>query len=165
KELVRALNQNGILIDLSHLNEKGFWQVADLTEAPLVASHSNAWELCRSTRNLTDKQLEAIAESEGLVGVNFCVGFLRADGRPNTTTPISVIADHVDYIAQKAGIDHVAFGSDFDGATIPDDLGDVTGYAKILAILRQRGYAESDLRKICCDNWLRVLRATWHRSS
>ncbi len=163
KELVRALNHKGIMLDLSHLNEKGFWGVAALSEAPLVASHSNAYALCRSARNLTDKQLEAVAESGGLVGVNFCVGFLRADGRPNTDTPLSTIVDHIDYIADKVGIDHVAFGSDFDGATIPDALHDIAGYPRIISLLRERGYNDGDIRKVSCDNWLRVLKATWRR--
>src|SRR5919202_1128991 len=79
KELVRACNRLGIMIDLSHLNEQGFWDVAGLSDAPLVATHSNAHALCPSTRNLTDEQLGAIAGSGGLVGVNFAVSFLRED--------------------------------------------------------------------------------------
>lgn len=161
KDLVKALNQKGMLLDLSHLNEKGFFEAADLSNAPLVASHSNAWALSPSTRNLTDDQLKAIAESGGLVGVNFCVGFVRPDGRPNTDTPLSMIVDHIDYIAYKVGVEHVAFGSDFDGATIPQALGDVTRYPKILTLLRERGFSEKDVRKIAWDNWLRVLKATW----
>jgi membrane dipeptidase len=80
KQLVRACNRLGIMIDLSHLNEQGFWDVAELTNAPLVATHSNAHALCASSRNLTDKQLDAIKESDGMVGLNFAVCFLREDG-------------------------------------------------------------------------------------
>jgi membrane dipeptidase len=83
KRLVKACNELGILIDLSHLNEKGFWDVAKLSDAPLVATHSGAHALSAASRNLTDKQLDAIRASGGMVGVNFHVGFLRADGGRN----------------------------------------------------------------------------------
>lgn len=165
KELVRALNRRGIVLDLSHLNEKGFWDAAALSTAPLVVSHANAHALCPSTRNLTDKQLEAVAESDGLVGVNFCVGFLRPDGRPNTDTPLDVIIDHIDYIAERIGVDHTAFGSDFDGASIPDSLRDVGGYPEILSLLAGRGYTRDDIRRISFDNWRRVLTRTWKAGS
>jgi membrane dipeptidase len=159
--LVRACNELGILVDLSHLNEKGFWDVARLSDAPLVATHSNAHALCPTTRNLTDAQLDAIGESDGLVGVNFHVGFLRADGQEDPETPISDIVRHVDYIARRIGIDHVAFGSDFDGATMPLELGDVTGLPRLVTALRAHGYGEAELVKITHQNWLRVLRQTW----
>src|SRR5439155_17471941 len=88
RELVRACNRLGILIDLSHLNEQGFWDVARLSAAPLVATHSCAHALCASSRNLTDKQLDAIKESDGMVGLNFAVCFLREDGANDADTPI-----------------------------------------------------------------------------
>jgi membrane dipeptidase len=159
--LVRACNELGILVDVSHLNEKGFWDVARISDAPLVATHSGAHALCPSTRNLTDAQLDAIAESGGLVGVNFHVGFIRADGQDDPNTPIADIVRHVDYIARRIGLDHVAFGSDFDGATMPQELGDVAGLPKLVAALRAAGYGEADLAKITHQNWLRILRATW----
>ena len=107
------------MIDLSHLNEQGFWDVAKLSDAPLVATHSNAHALCASSRNLTDKQLDAIKESDGMVGLNFAVGFLREDGDNDADTPIEVMVQHIDYLAERVGIDRVGFGSDFDGAKIP----------------------------------------------
>src|SRR5436190_17854475 len=102
-ELVRACNRLGILIDLSHLNEAGFWDVAGLIDAPLVAIHSNAHALCPSTRNLTDKQLYAIKESDGMVGLNFYVGFLRPDGADNADTPLDVMAQQLDYLVERVG--------------------------------------------------------------
>lgn len=78
---MRTCNELKVMIDLSHLNEKGFWNVAKISDAPLVATHSNAHTLCASPRNLTDKQLDAIKETDGMVGINFHVGFLREDGR------------------------------------------------------------------------------------
>jgi membrane dipeptidase len=165
KTLVRACNELGILVDISHLNEKGFWDVARLSDAPLVATHSGAHALCPSSRNLTDAQLDAIGETGGLVGVNFHVGFLRADGQEDPETPIADIVRHIDHIAGCIGIEHVALGSDFDGATMPRELGDVTGLPKLVAALRAQGYGEADLSKITHQNWLRVLRETWKSGS
>jgi membrane dipeptidase len=159
--LIRACNELGILVDLSHLNEKGFWDVARLSDAPLVATHSGAHALCPSSRNLTDAQLDAIGETGGLVGVNFHVGFLRADGQEEPETPIADIVRHIDHIAGRIGIEHVALGSDFDGATMPRELGDVTGLPRLVAALRAHGYGEDDLAKITHQNWLRILHQTW----
>ena len=161
RDLVRACNRLGILVDLSHLNLRGFFDVAALSDAPLVASHSNAHAVCASSRNLTDEQLDAVAESGGLVGVNFAVSFLRPDGRVDPDTPVAVIADHVDYLVERMGLDHVGFGSDFDGARIPDSLGDAAGLPAMLAALGDRGYDDDGLAKLAHGNWLRVLRDTW----
>lgn len=161
RDLVRACNRFGILVDLSHLNLRGFFDVAALSEAPLVASHSNAHALCASSRNLTDDQLDAVAASGGLVGVNFAVGFLRPDGRVDPETPVETIVDHVDYLVERMGLDHVGFGSDFDGARIPDSLGDAAGLPVLVAALRERGYDDDALAKAAHGNWLRVLRETW----
>jgi membrane dipeptidase len=162
RALVRACNELGVLVDLSHLNERGFWEVAALSAAPLVATHSNAHALCPSTRNLTDRQLDAIRDSGGIVGVNFAVSFLREDGllRP-ADTGLDEIVRHVDYLVGRMGLDHVAFGSDFDGATIPAVLEGVTGLPRLLDALRVR-YDDDALDKITHANWLRVFRATWH---
>ncbi len=161
RQLVKACNRLGILIDLAHITEQGFWDTAGISHAPLVVTHAGAHALCPSTRNLTDKQLDAIKESDGVVGVNFHVGFLRQDGRREPDTPLSEIVRHIDYIARRIGIGHVAFGSDFDGAIMPLDLGDVTGMPKLLNSLRSHGYDEDALRKITHENWVRVLRKTW----
>jgi membrane dipeptidase len=162
KSLVGACNELGILVDCSHLNEAGFWDVARLSNAPLVATHSNAHALCPASRNLTDAQLDAIAASGGIVGVNFAVSFLREDGwNVPDDTPITEIVRHVDYLADRMGIDHVAFGSDFDGTEIPAELGDAAGLPKLLDALRAHGFGDDALAKITHRNWLRVLDATW----
>jgi membrane dipeptidase len=163
RTLVQACNELGILVDLSHLNEAGFRDVAALSTAPLVATHSNAHALCGSSRNLTDEQLETIGASGGIVGVNFAVSFLREDGRLVADTPITEIVRHVDYIARRIGIDHVAFGSDFDGAVVPEELGGAAGLPKLVDALRDAGYDDAAVAKITHENWLRVLRATWHQ--
>ncbi len=161
RELVRRCNRLGILVDLSHLNERGFWDVAALSDAPLVATHSNAHALCPVTRNLTDRQLDAIRASDGMVGLNFAVSFLRPDGLNDPDTPLSVMVDHIDYLVARLGIDRVGFGSDFDGAKVPAALGDVSGLPRLLDALRSRGYDDAALRKLAHENWLRVLRLTW----
>jgi membrane dipeptidase len=161
KDLVRECNRLGILIDLSHMNEKGFWDVAGLTEAPLVATHSNAHVLCPASRNLTDRQLDAIRDSGGMVGVNFAVGFLREDGGESEDTPLETVVRHVDYLVERVGIDGVGFGSDFDGAKVPERIGDASGLPHLLTALRTAGYDDASLRKLAHENWVRVLRATW----
>jgi membrane dipeptidase len=162
RALVGACNELGILVDLSHLNERGFWDVAAITSRPLVATHSNAHALCASTRNLTDEQLDAVRDSGGVVGVNFGVAFLRADGdRLADETGVDEIVRHVRYLADRMGVDHVAFGSDFDGALLPTQLGGVAGLPKLVDALRADGFDEAAVAKITHENWLRVLEATW----
>jgi membrane dipeptidase len=161
KALVKACNELGIMIDLSHLNEKGFWDVAAHSDSPLVATHSGVYEICASTRNLTDKQLDAIGGSGGIVGINFYVEFLRPDGKADADTPLTQIVEHVQYVADRIGIDHVALGSDFDGALMPAPLGDAAGLPKLIAALEDVGFDEAALRKIGHENWQRVLDITW----
>jgi membrane dipeptidase len=161
RALVRESNRLGIMLDVSHLNEQGFWDLAALTDAPIVATHSAVHTICPSARNLTDKQLSAIRESDGLVGVNFEVSTLRPDGSNEPNTPLELIVRHIDYLVERLGIDRVGFGTDFDGGTMPRDLGDVTGLPKVIALLQQHGYDEASLRKLAYENWLRVLQRTW----
>ncbi len=161
RELVRGCNRLGIMLDLSHLNEQGFWDVAALSDAPLVATHSNVHAICPSTRNLTDKQLDAIKESGGLVGLNFAVYDLREDSRKEPDTSLDIMVRHIDYLVERLGIDGVALGSDFDGTLIPSAIGDAAGLPKLVDVLRLHGYDDAALRKIAFENWLRVLRKTW----
>jgi membrane dipeptidase len=162
RRLVRRCAQLGVAVDLSHLNEAGFWDVARLDDAPLIASHSGVHALCASTRNLTDPQLDAIGSSGGLVGIVFAVPFLRADGADEPDTPLRRIVEHVRYAADRIGVEHVALGSDFDGATIPDELGDVAGLPRLVEALQADGFSEDEVRAIAWDNWRRVLARAWH---
>ncbi|CAI2511050.1 Predicted O-methyltransferase [Serratia ficaria] len=162
KALIRACNQRRIMIDVSHMNEKSFWQTAALSDAPLVATHSNAHALCPQPRNLTDAQLNAIARSAGFVGVNFGTAFLRADGkRDSATTSLTEIVKHVEYLIAKLGEDRVGFGSDFDGVNVPQALGDVGGLPQLMQALSQAGFDRRMLEKLAWRNWLGVLAATW----
>ena len=160
RDLVCACNDLGIVVDCAHLNERGFWDVADLSDAPLVVTHTAAHTLCPSSRNLTDEQLDAVADSGGVVGVTFGVSDLRPDGAFDPDVPLSTLVAHVEYIADRLGVDHVALGSDFDGATIPDSVGDVRGLPDLFDELRSRGFDEDDLAKIAHENWFRVLDET-----
>lgn len=164
KHLVRACNRLGIMLDLSHLTEQGFWDVERLSDKPLVATHSNVHALCPCPRNLTDKQLDAIKVSEGMVGLNFAVSFLRADGNNDANTTIEVMVRHIDYLVKHLGIEHVGLGSDFDGATMPQAIRDVTGLPKLITALHEHGYDDEALRKITHENWIHVLDKTWHKS-
>ncbi len=161
KRLVKRCNELGILIDLSHLNEKGFWDVAALSDAPLVATHSNVHALCPISRNLTDAQLDAIKASDGMVGLNFATGFLNENGYWGSDTPLEVMVRHLDYLVERLGETRVGFGSDYDGAGVPEGVADVSKLPNLIAALQGAGYDDSLLQKLTHQNWLRVLRQTW----
>ena len=161
KRLIKTCNELGILVDMSHLNLKGFWDVANLSNAPLVCTHSGAHAMANSPRNLLDVQLDALKESNGVIGIVYHTGFLREDGRAYLETSVTEIARHAAYIADRIGVDHVALGSDFDGAMMPNDLIDVTGQPNILTAFRKHGFSEAEIVKIAHGNWLRVLAQTW----
>jgi membrane dipeptidase len=161
KALVRECNAMGILVDVSHLNEKGFWDIAGMTTAPLVATHSCAHALTPTPRNLTDRQLDAIKESSGIVGVNFATSFVRPDGRNDADTPMERILDHFEYLIERMGVEHVGFGADLDGAVVPNAVGDVAGLPRVVDGLAARGWDEAAIEKLTHGNWLRVLGQTW----
>ena len=159
--LVDYCDANGVLIDLSHLNEAGFWDVAKRSTKPLVATHSNAYEVCHHARNLTDRQLAAIAESDGMVGLNFAVAFLRPDGCMQADTSLDIMLRHLDYLISHLGEDKVGLGSDFDGTTVPQDIENAAGLTVLRRAMRAHGYDETLMAKLCYGNWLRVLGKTW----
>lgn len=161
RRLVSKCNQLGVLIDLSHLNEAGFWDVAKLSDAPLVATHSNVHALCPHTRNLTDRQLDAIADSDGMVGLNYATAMLRADGQMRSDVPLSTMLEHLDHMINRMGADRVGLGSDFDGAVVPAPIGDVAGLPALVGAMRKHGYDDALIEKLCRGNWLRVLHKTW----
>jgi len=160
KALVKACNRLKILVDLSHLNEKGFRDVAAISDAPLVASHSNVHAISEHSRNLTDWQLHAIRDSGGLVGLNFATGFLRPDGRMNADTGLDIMVRHIDALLEALGEHGVGLGSDFDGAVIPAAIGDVSGLPRLLDVLADRGYGRELIEKIAWRNWVDLLERT-----
>ncbi|MCZ4058363.1 dipeptidase [Pantoea sp. LMR881] len=163
KAFIQQANALHMMIDVSHMNEKAFWDTARLSCAPLVATHSNAHALCAQPRNLTDAQLEAIRASGGVVGINFGNAFLRADGKRDSDTPLAEIVKHCDHLLRTMGPEHVALGSDFDGISTPDALGDVSGLPRLFAALRDAGYDQALSEKLAWGNWQRVLQQTWQQ--
>jgi len=159
--LVKRCNQLGVMLDLSHLNEAGFWDIAKHSNAPLVATHSNAHAICPHARNLIDNQLDAISESDGMVGLNYACAFLREDGQMLADVPFDTLLRHLDYLMERLGEDRVGLGSDFDGALVPDVIADASGLAAFRDAMAAHGYGDELMRKICNENWLRVLDITW----
>jgi membrane dipeptidase len=161
RALVTDCHQLGILVDLAHATERTFFDVAELDGAPLVVSHAGVHALAPIPRSVTDAQLDAIRDSDGLVGIVFDTVMTRADGELRADTPLSMIADHAEHVVERIGIRHVALGSDFDGCFPPEALSDASKTQAILEELRSRGWSEDDLRALAHGNWLRVLRASW----
>ncbi len=156
REAVERMDELGMIVDVSHLSEGGFWDVADISRKPFIASHSCARALCDHSRNLTDAQLRAIAEHGGIVGVNFYSAFLN--GREDYTSNADIIR-HMDYIRKKAGIESVAIGSDFDGIDCALELGDCAGLPNLAGEM-ERVFTDDEIDLIASKNALRVLRDT-----
>ncbi len=163
KRLVKRCDELRIIVDLSHLNEKGFDDVAALSGAPLVATHCNAHAVTPHSRNLTDRQLQVIRESGGIVGLNFATAFLRPDGRMDADTGLDVMIRHLDHLLAELGEDGVGLGSDFDGATIPAAIGSAAGLPKLLQAMAEAGYGRDLIEKIAWRNWHALLRRSWER--
>ena len=161
-DLLEACNHKGILVDMSHLNEKGFWDIAQHSKHPLIASHSNAYAVCPHSRNLSDEQLRAVADSGGIVGLNYAIRFLNEDGSDTQGRGLEVMVKHVQHMARQMGVEHIGLGSDFDGADIPEEIGDVCGVGRLLEALSQAGFSDSDVEAIAYKNWFRVMRDTLH---
>lgn len=161
RDLVRECNALKIMLDLAHLNEAGFNDIAALSDAPLVASHSAAHAICASTRNLTDRQLQVIAQSGGLVGLNFACGFLRPDGRRLPFGGFEILMRHLDHLLTILGEDGVALGSDFDGALMPDALPDATALPALINAMQDHGYGAELIEKVAWRNWIALLGRVW----
>ncbi len=161
KRLIRECNALRIMIDLSHINEKGFDDVAKLSEAPLVATHSNAHAVTPTSRNLTDRQLAVIRDSGGMVGLNFATSFLRRDGKQSADMGWEDVLAHLDHLITHLGEDHVGLGSDFDGATVPKGITDVAGLPALQQAMMDHGFGDALMRKLTHENWIRLLERTW----
>ena len=162
-DLVRACNALGVMLDVSHLNAAGFWDVARTSRAPLAATHSNAHAICPVPRNLTDDQLRAVRDSGGVVGISLSVSELRADGHNDAATPLDIVLRHIEHMLDLLGDDGVAVGSDLDGAVLPKVIGDAGGLPKMVDAMVDHGYGNTLVQKLCLTNWLDVLGRSWHR--
>ena len=156
KKVVKEMNQLGMIIDVSHLSQSGFWSVLENTSKPIIASHSNCHNICPHHRNLKDDQIKAIARNGGLICVTYVPDFLIRQRRKAT---IDDVINHIDYIANLIGVDYVGLGSDFDGCrSLPEGL---DGADKVFLIgekLAQIGYSEKDVKKIMGQNFLRFFK-------
>ncbi len=152
-QLVTEMNRLGMLVDVSHISERGFWDVLEVSNAPIIASHSNCKTLCNHSRNLTNEQLKALAANGGVVGITLVNGFLTKDGWTKTP-PFAQFLNHIEYAIDIAGINHVGIGSDFDGGG--ELLKDASEYHRITEGLCDRGYSEEDIKKVIGKNHLRV---------
>lgn len=161
KALVRECNALKIMIDLSHLNEKGCDDVARLSDAPLVATHSGVHAISASSRNLTDRQLRQIADSAGVVGLNYNTGFLRPDGRRDAFEGFDLMLRHLDHLLSIVGEGGVALGSDFDGAVMPAALPDTAALPAFVQAMLDHGYGRDLVERIAWRNWVDVLERSW----
>jgi membrane dipeptidase len=199
REVVKRMNQLGMLIDVSHAGEQTFWDVIALSTKPIIASHSCVYRLTPHRRNLKDDQIKAIAKNGGVIQLNFNPGFIDstvakkenafmkkhaakydsliktgmgdfyavdllyseyAEEANAMRPPLSMLIDHIDYIVELVGEDHVGLGSDFDGVNLlPQQLDDVTSLPLITKALLEKGYSRKRIRKILGGNFLRVLKA------
>jgi len=153
--VVKEMNRLGIAVDISHMNERTFWDVVEAAKAPIIASHSGTWGVYEHARNLKDEQMKAIAESGGVVHMVFYTGYLGPTGKQG----LESIIDMIDYSVKLIGVDHVGLGSDFDGGSVPVDLVNAMHYYKITEELVKRGFSEEDIEKILGKNTLRVFGA------
>ena len=154
REIVDAMNALGVLIDVSHLSDEGFWDVVELSggKNPVVASHSDARALCPHSRNLTDEMLRALGNTGGIVGVNYCADFLCEN---SNDALMEDVLRHTLHLIDKAGVDHVAFGSDYDGIGSTLEWKDASGTPELLDYLHRKIHWD-DLEKITHKNALRV---------
>jgi len=155
-KVIDEMNRLGMLIDVSHLSETGFWDVIKRSKAPIVASHSNCYALCPHLRNLKDEQIKALVDKGGVIGITFVPDFLTQEKRK---TIVKDVVTHIDYLVEKAGINCVGLGSDFDGTDdLPLGLEGVDKIPSITKELLDRGYKEREIEKILGANFLRVFK-------
>jgi membrane dipeptidase len=162
KELVRECNRLGIVIDVAHLNIPGFWDVLEVTEKPVIATHSGAISVRNRNRYLTDEQIKGIAENDGLIGVMFS---RNGPVRLPEDTAMEALVAQFDHIVQLVGDRYVAIGSDYDGSSVPNVVSDASKLPDLLRALKARGYSDVSIERICNENLRRVLDEVWHSDS
>lgn len=154
RQLIERMNRLGMLVDVSHLSERGFWDVIECSKQPIIASHSNAQAVCAHPRNLNDAQIKALARNGGVMGMNFYSGFIS-----EKEASLDRIIDHMEHIIGLVGPDYLGIGSDFDGiGSSPAGLEDVTGLPNLTVKMLERGFDTTTIRKILGENYLRVFR-------
>ncbi|HMD35108.1 MAG TPA: dipeptidase [Vicinamibacterales bacterium] len=167
KDVVRELNRLGVMVDISHVADKTFWDALEVSKAPLLASHSSCRALSGHPRNMTDEMIKALAAKGGVIQINYSTTFLSnelyeatlknvpPEDRPKVSW--EKIVEHIDHAVKLAGPTHVGLGSDFDGTTVPAGMEDVSKLPKITEALLAKGYSEQDVTNILGGNLLRLM--------
>lgn len=154
KDFFRRAQRLGMLVDVSHLSERGFWDMAELAERPIVASHSNSAAVCPHARNLTDEQFRALCQLGGLSGINLYSAFLT-EGKAT----FEDVRRHIDHFLELGGDGHIALGADLDGCeTLPEGFSGLCGYEKLAEYLEKCGYSDGVMQRLFCDSWMRVVK-------
>ena len=161
RQLVRECDRMGIILDVSHINPAGFWDMIEESANPIVATHSSVKAISPHVRNLDDDQIRAIARKGGTIGINFANIFLRPDMQPSRDTSLETVVSHFMHIVKVVGDEHVSFGSDFDGTDIPGFIGDAEGLPVLARALKEAGIGETGMERVCNGNFLRVAEAVW----
>lgn len=160
RRLIARCAELGIVVDTSHLTMKGFWEIGDMG-LPLVATHSNAWDLCPATRNLTAPQLRAIGTTGGMAGLNYATVFLSPEGWKTGRASLDDCLRQLEAMIEGAGEDHVGLGSDFDGAPLPQGMASAADLPALIAAMERAGFGAALIEKLCHGNWLAFLRRVW----
>lgn len=154
KRVIQQMNRLGMLVDVSHLSDAGFWDVLQVSTEPIIASHSNCRALCNHRRNLTDDQIKALAQADGVMGVTLAGDFIH-----EYTPSLNRLVDHIEHVVQLVGIEHVGLGSDFDGVDrLPPEIPDVSALPRLTEVLQSRGFTPEHIQAILGGNLLRILR-------
>ncbi len=152
---VKKMQDLSIIVDVSHLSEKGFWDVSKSACKPFVASHSNSWAICNHPRNLKDDQIREIAGNKGVIGMNLCRPFVAEKKEEQT---LETLIKHITHIAQVAGPEVICLGCDLDGIReLPIGMKDVRDVPRIAQLMGEAGFSEQEIQAICCDNLLRFV--------
>ena len=156
KEVVKEMNRLGMVIDCSHLGDKGFYDVINLSTKPIVCSHSCSRTICNNVRNMTDDMLFKLKENKGVVGINYCRSFIKEE---ESVATVKDVVKHINYIKDLIGIDYIGLGSDFDGISNKDiELKDASMMNLLIKELENQNYTQEEIDKITHKNVLRVFK-------
>ncbi len=172
RPILKAMNEVGMILDLTHLADLAFWEAVDIFKGPVMASHNNCRALVPGDRQFTDDQLKVIIDRGGVIGAALDAWMLYPDWIKGETQPevvgLEAVADHIDHVCQLAGNAlHAGIGSDLDGGygteQCPHDLDTIADLQKIAGLLQKRGYSETDVNNVMHGNWLRFFKTAWSR--
>jgi len=158
KRCIKTMNSLNMIVDVSHASTKTFWDIINMSSKPIIASHSNVYNLCKHNRNLTDIQIKEISKLNGIIGITYYNAFLSN----NKHTCINDVVNHIEYISNLVGVEHVCLGSDFDGIDkkeLPDKLKGVKDIYKLKECLENRGFSKVEIEKIMGENLVSFIQS------